>query len=275
MKTGERWSCWKSLIAVLGPALPLLLLQVCGCAKDRASVEKHLMEVRHSAQRQEGVPDSYRVGCPDVLELHVYERPEMSGRYEIGADGKIELGGDYGKVRIEGRTLSEIGKLMAAEVGVSPEHVQVRVSDFRSAHVLLFGEVTGLQRSIPYRGQETVLDLLQRVGGITVGAEPKDVYVVRPHLGESHRPEVFHVDLQAIVVKQDLKTNPRILPFDQIYVGQTRQAKVERALPPWLRSMYQAIWDTRPHANPGPRREDPIPSRWMAAKKELPEAVAP
>jgi protein involved in polysaccharide export with SLBB domain len=122
----------------------------------------------------------------------------------------------------------------------------VRVLEYRSAYVLLFGEVVGSQRSAPYRGPETVLDLLQRVGGITVGAEPKDVFVVRPHLGDSQRPEVFHVDLQAIVVKHDERTNLRILPFDQIYVGETRQAKVEKALPPWLRTLSQAIWDTRP-----------------------------
>ena len=45
-----------------------------------------------------------------------------------------------------------------------------------------------------------MLDLLQRVGGIAPGAAPQDVYVVRSHLGEG-RPEVFHVDLDAIVLR--------------------------------------------------------------------------
>ena len=105
--------------------------------------------------------------------------------------------------------------------------------------------VVGQQRSVPYRGQETVLDLLQRVGGLTPGAEPDDVYVVRPHIGDNKRAEVFHVHLRAIVMKQDHKTNIRLLPFDQVYVGETRQARVEKAIPPWMQPIYRAFWNTR------------------------------
>jgi protein involved in polysaccharide export with SLBB domain len=238
MKTGKRWSSWKSLLA----GLPLLLLAP-GCVTDRAAVERNLMA--QQPQRNEGVAESYRVGCPDIVELEIDQRTEFSGHYEITADGRINLG-DYGKPRIEGRTLPEVAKLIAREIGVSPASVRVFVTEYRSQHVLLFGEVTGKQRSVPYRGPETVLDLLQRVGGITAGAAPSDVYVVRPHIGANHRPEVFHVDLDAIVLKQDHRTNLRLVAFDQIYVGETRQAKIENALPPWARWIVQAVWDTKP-----------------------------
>ena len=97
-----------------------------------------------------------------------------------------------------------------------------------------------------------MLDLLQRVGGITPGAEPKDVYVLRPHLGDNRRPEVFHVDLHAIVLKNDHRTNIRLLSFDQIYVGETRRAQIEKALPLWLRGAYQVVWHTRPPAAKAP-----------------------
>jgi protein involved in polysaccharide export with SLBB domain len=245
MKTGKRWSPWKTRIAVLLLALPMLL-NATGCAKDRASVEKNLMS-QQSTVRHEGVAERYRVGCPDAVELVVSERPEFSGRHEIDSDGRIDLG-EYGKLHIEGRTAPEIVKLVAEETGARPESVQVRVSEFRSQHVLLFGEVIGWQRSVPYRGQETVLDLLQRVGGITPGAEPRDVYVLRPHLGDNRRPEAFHVDLHAIVLKHDHQTNFRLLPFDQVYVGETRRAQIEKALPPWLRPLYQGVWNTKPEA---------------------------
>jgi polysaccharide biosynthesis/export protein len=253
MKTGVRWSCWKSSLPWLGLALTMLSLPASGCVKDRGDLEKNLLAARHSTQRNEGVEDSYRVGCPDVIELRVEPRTEFTGKYKIAPDGKIDLG-DYGKLRIEDRTPPEIATLMAAEIGVAPENVRVRVVEYHSSNVILLGEIAGSQRSIPYRGQETVLDLLQRIGGITIGAEPQDIYVVRPHLGDSQRPEVFHVDLNAIVVKHDYKTNVRILPFDQIYVGETRQAKVEKALPPWLRPLYQAVWDI--HPTPPDRRDE-------------------
>lgn len=245
MKTGERWSSWKVIAAGLVALLPLL---PTGCVKDRAAVERNLM-AQPSPEGAEAVAQRYRVACPDIIELEVPLRPEFNGKYEIAPDGRIDLG-DYGKPRIEGRMLPEVSQIIGAETGVSPMAVQARVVDFRSQHILLFGEVIGHQRSVPYRGQETVLDLLQRVGGITPGAAPDDCYVIRPHLGDNRRPEVFHVDLNAIVMKQDEQTNIRVLPFDQVYVGETRQAKIGKCIPPWLRFVSQAIWDTKPTKNP-------------------------
>ncbi len=252
MKTGERWSSWKASIAALLTAVPLL--HAAGCAMDRAAVEKNLMAQPSASAHV--VAQSYRVACPDIIALEIPQRPEFTGHYEIGADGRINLG-DYGNPRIEGRMLPEVAQVIGAETGVSPLSVQVRVVQFRSQHVVLFGEVAGQQRSVPYRGQETVLDLLQRIGGLTPGAAAEDVYVVRPHLGDNRRPEVFRVDLNAIVMKQDDRSNIRVLPFDQVYVGETRESKVEKSIPPWLRVISQAIWDTRPA-----RSQDLVSGEW-------------
>ncbi len=251
MKPGEGRSTWKAW---------LVALLLTGCATNRASVEKHLMADRAGA-RNDGVSEQYVVGCPDVLEVQIPQRPELSGQFAVQVDGRIDLG-DYGRPRVEGQPLTDIARLLAAETGSEPEEVKVRVADFRSQHLVLFGQVIGWQRTVPYEGQETVLELLQRVGGITPGAEPGDVYVVRPHLGERQRPEVFHVDLQAIVMRHDEQTNLRLLPYDQIHVGETRQARMERLLPPWLRSVYQELWGTRPR--PTDMRRDPERSRWVS-----------
>jgi len=236
MKTGKRWSSWKAIPTAFFLCGPMFLHAV-GCAKDRSLVEHQLM-TQQSLDRKDIVASHYRVGCPDTIALEVAERTEFNGRHDIGPDGRIDLG-DYGSLRIEGKTTGEIAKLLSSEIGVEPAKIKVSVITHRSQHLLLFGEVIGWQRSVPYQGQETVLDLLQRVGGITKGAEPRDVYVVRPHLGESQRPEVIHVDLHAIVVKNDQRTNIRLLPFDQIYVGETRQSQMVKAIPPWLRGGYR------------------------------------
>lgn len=245
MKTGKRWSSWKFVGTVPFWALPVLLATP-GCAKDRIAVERNLM-LQHRADGGQGVAQAYRLGCPDVVILEIDQRPEFAGRYEIGSDGRINLG-DYGKPRLEGRTLPEAITLIAGETGTAPERVRIQVAEFKSQHVVLFGEVNGLQRSVPYRGPETVLDLLQRVGGITPGAAPNDVYVIRPHVGDNQRPEVFHVDLAAIVIKHDHRTNLRVRPYDQIYVGETVRARIEKALPPWLRRPYR--WVAPPQTPP-------------------------
>jgi protein involved in polysaccharide export with SLBB domain len=219
-----------------------------GCAhnaQQRASVERNLMDDRETTTRNESVLAHYQVGCPDVLTIELANAPGVRIRQVVGADGRIELASNV-KPRVEGRSPEEIANLLASALGVSPESVDVRVAEYRSQQLFLFGQIVGWQRSVPYVGQETVLDLLQRVGGITPGAEPSDVYVVRAHIDEGGRPEVFHIDLQNIVTKHKQATNLRLLPNDQVYVGETRQARIERVIPPWMRPLYQVIWDTQP-----------------------------
>jgi protein involved in polysaccharide export with SLBB domain len=153
---------------------------------------------------------------------------------------------------------------VADTLALPADYVDVRLAEFRSQCLYLFGEVNGLQRSVPYRGQETVLDLLQRVGGITPGAAPEEVYVVRSRVLDGQRPEVFHVDLRAIVVNHDAKTNVRLEPFDQVYVGATRRARLEKCIPPWLRPLFHAVCGQFPT----PHGEDPARSRSSVADKE-------
>jgi protein involved in polysaccharide export with SLBB domain len=205
-------------------------------------LEKRL--IAHQGERNAGVIEHYQVGCPDVLQLTI-AGSSLSGDYEIGPDGRIQLG-DYCVVRVDGKTPPEIARQIAESMGAAREQVQVDVVKFRSQHVILLGQVIGWQRVVPYRGQETVLDVLRRTGGITRGAAPDDVYVVRTHLEDGRRPEIFRVDLAAILVKGDDKTNLRLMPFDQVYVGETRQCRLEKVMPPVLRPMYQMLWDTRP-----------------------------
>jgi len=67
------------------------------------------------------------------------------------------------------------------------------------------------------------------------------VQIVRSHVAEGKAPEVFHVDLAAILNKHDLQTNIPLEPFDQIYVGQNRRSKLCPCLPPWLRPLFEAL----------------------------------
>jgi protein involved in polysaccharide export with SLBB domain len=221
------------------------LLFTGGCLTGRAHVEHNLMSDRGMTAQNEAVAKQYTVGCPDVLEIRVLNRPDLGGRFTVGPQGRIELA-QLGRPRVEGRTPPQIATMLAKQAHVPLNQVRVRVADYESQEVYLFGQVTGLQRAVAYQGQETVLDLLQRTGGITPGAAPDDVYVIRTRVAEGQRPEVFHVDLHAIVLQHDQHTNIRLQPFDQIHVGETRQARVERNMPPWIRPLYETLSNTTP-----------------------------
>jgi protein involved in polysaccharide export with SLBB domain len=229
------WSALRRL-----PTL-LILLALAGCLHTHHRVSKKLMAEPVSSDGDASLAETYLVGCPDVLEVTIADRPESSRRAAVNVNGRLDLG-SLGQPRVEGRTTPAIAALLAAQAGVPADQITVRVAEYNSQQVYLFGEVNNLQRAVPYHGQETVLDLLQRAGGITKGAAPDDVYVIRPHLVEGTRPEVFHVDLRAIVLKGDQSTNLRLRPFDQINVGETEQAKFEHCIPPWLKGPYRALF---------------------------------
>jgi protein involved in polysaccharide export with SLBB domain len=244
--------------------LPLLLCLLTGCCLGRPHLDEALLADPGRDARNQGVAYLYRVGCPDVLEVTVPGRPELAGRYTVKADGRIDLG-PLGRVRVDGLRLPEIAARLAEPLGVPPETIRIRVVEYNSQQVYLVGEVAGLQRAVSYQGPETVLDLLQRTGGITPGAAPGEVHVIRAGVAEGQTPAVFHVDLQAVVLKQDQRTNLRLQPFDQLYVGESRQSCVARCMPPCFRCLYDALWgmwrpggdtETRRHGDTETRRSD-------------------
>jgi protein involved in polysaccharide export with SLBB domain len=194
--------------------------------------------------QQAQLVEHYCIGCPDLLEVTAPSRPELNAKYRVAADGRIDLG-KLGQLRVEGRTTSEAAARIAQLAGLAPNAVQLRVIGFYSQQIYLVGEVYGLQRSIPYEGPERVADLLQRAGGLAPGAALGEVRVIRSHIIDGHSPEIFQVDLQAILLKHDSRTNVVLQPFDEIHVGETAQSSLARSMPPLLLPFYESLFGLR------------------------------
>jgi protein involved in polysaccharide export with SLBB domain len=233
----------------LGP----LLCFLAGCAAGQPSLDRALLTNEGFPARAGTVAESYHVACPDVLEVRVDRRPPLSGRKAIGADGRIDLG-ELGRVRVERLTESEVACRVAEEAEIPTAWVRVQVVEYNSQQVFLIGQVAGAQRAVPYQGPETVVDLLHRIGGLTAGAAPEEVYVVRSRLVEGKRPEVFRVDLHAILLRNDPRTNVALQPLDQVFVGESGRFSFEKCVPPWLRPLYEAFCGMRrPPAKQAPQ----------------------
>jgi protein involved in polysaccharide export with SLBB domain len=95
---------------------------------------------------------------------------------------------------------------------------------------------------VPYQGPERVVELLQRVGGLTGGAELRNVYLIRSHLINDKSPEVLRIDVPAIVLRHDQRTNYVVQPFDEISVGERSSSNFAHSLPPWLLPVYQSVF---------------------------------
>lgn len=230
MYTGKRRSIWRS-----GLFAPLLAMFV-GCTGNRGQIEQALIAYRPPAAHLSQVAASYHARCPDLLQVDIAGLPRYSGPRRIGPNGRIDLE-DAGQPHIEGETVPEIARTVSESVGVSPEQVQISIAEHNSQFLYLYGEVAGSQRVVSYQGPETVLDLLHRAGGLRQGAAIGDVTVIRPHVAEGKTPEIFHIDLAAIVLRNDPDTNILLKPFDQVHIGQSRRSSYCECLPRWLRSI--------------------------------------
>jgi protein involved in polysaccharide export with SLBB domain len=225
----------------------LLGLASPGCALFPDRLHKSLLADHNPAAHARDLDAHYQIRSPDILAIDVVGRPSASGPRPVGLDGRITLHGDV-RVLAEGQTTPEVRRDIARQLGVPEAGVRVRVQEHASQFLYLFGEVGDKHHVVDYRGPETILDLLQRIGGTSEGAALGDVRVVRAHVADGRPPEVFHVDLRAILLDKDQQTNVRLEPFDRIHVGQSRSDRVACCLPPWLGALC------------GKKRKEPDPA---------------
>ena len=217
-----------------GP-LPLLALALAGCAG---------ADVFRGPPAAPAAPTgeaAYRVGCADVLEVAFADRPGWDCLASVGLDGRLPLG-ELGAPAVEGATADEVRDALAESAGVDPSRVRVRVADARAGRVYVSGPEAGRLRAVPYRGPEPVVAFLWRVGAMKQGCtDLRHVTVTRPHVADGGPPEVFKVDVGAVVLDGDHATDVVLRPADQVTVGETQRSRFSRLLPTWLRPLYRKL----------------------------------
>jgi protein involved in polysaccharide export with SLBB domain len=226
------------------PAYPLLfgrllglgLCLVAGCADHCARVRQELMSDRAVPAGERTASQPYRIGFPDVLEVMVEGRPELSGTFDVQANGCIDLG-LMGGARVEGRSTQEIEDAIARAGRLRPERVRVGVARYKSQHVYLVGEVRGQQRAVSYQGPETVVELLRRAGGLTPESSPTEITVLRYSDLADDEPEIIRVDLREVLLEGNPRTNVVVQPYDQIRIPENSRSRLAKCMHPWLRRL--------------------------------------
>jgi polysaccharide biosynthesis/export protein len=160
-------------------------------------------------------PDEfYTVGAGDVLDVVVWKDPMLSGPVTVRPDGFITLP-LINEVQVVGLTTSQLRETLEKKYSefVTSPSVTVRVTTIASNEILLIGEVAspGVYSLV---GNNTLLQLLTRAGGLTVFANRGKIRVVR-RAGE--KVTEYIVDYNAIL-KGDLKQDILLRPGDRVIV---------------------------------------------------------
>jgi polysaccharide biosynthesis/export protein len=223
------------------PALVLALAAAAGCADSRFLSKKCPQPPDREAAAAAPAPDSaYRIACPDVLEVSFIDFPAWDALASVDLDGRLPLQSP-GSPRVEGRTLDEVRGELAQLAGVTPERVEVKLAAPRSSRIFLHGPIRGRTRVVPYQGPEPVIDFLTRVGGLPPGSKLSQVYIVRPNVAAGAQPEVFRVNVPAVLIDGNPTTNVTLRPSDEVYVGETSRSVFARVLPDWLGIVYRRV----------------------------------
>lgn len=234
-------------------ALVALAFCALGCAISPRLKDKSLSRIGETPARE--LERGYKVHAPDVLEIEVEGRDDLDALVAVAADGRIPLD-DGRRARVDGMPVAEIARTVADLLDLQPEQVRVRVAEHRSQVVFVEGEVEGQARAVPYIGPETLPGFLRRAGGLTEAAAPEQVEVRRSNSAEGRAPETIRTDLTEYERHPEAARQIRLMPFDQVSVGTSKQSIVRRCLPPCL----GWFWPGSHKANPSAATAENPPS---------------
>jgi polysaccharide export outer membrane protein len=147
-----------------------------------------------------GVSD-YRVGPQDLIEITVFQVPDLSRTVRVNSGGQISLP-LIGVVQAGGLTIPELEKALAAKLSqkyLQEPQVTAFVKEFTSQRVTLEGSVAkpGIY---PLTGRTTLLQAIAMGGGLDRVADPRGVVIFR-QIGGKKMGAVF--DLRNIRAGKD------------------------------------------------------------------------
>lgn len=162
-------------------------------------------------------PVASTLGAGDVVEVRVFQEPELSGVYQVGTDGDIifplcksvSVGGLTANLAAE-----SIRDCLARKYMRDPQ-VSVLVKEYNSKKVFVFGEVQK-PGTFPYQDGMSVVQAVTLAGGFTKTAAQNSTSVTR-HVGGTETK--IKVSVQDIALGK--ASNFTLEPGDIVYVPES------------------------------------------------------
>ena len=171
-------------------------------------------------QEQQNLPvNDYKIGTKDLLEIKVFELPELNQTVRVAEDGSISLS-LLGKIDVAGLTAQELEKKLASILDqkyTKGAHVTVFIKEYQKVSV--FGAV-GRSGNYELVGPTTLLQVISLAGGLTAEAG-NELYVFRQ--GKDGQKTKIPVNLKDLTsgnqnLNIDLQPNDVVsIPIDQMF----------------------------------------------------------
>jgi len=184
---------------------------------------------------------TYKIGPGDSLEVFVWDNPDISRTVTVRPDGKINTP-LIDDLIASGKTPSELSREIEKGLSkfVRDPLVAVIVNEFKGIYqqqVRVIGQISGgsgssggsggsggsgsssgsrySAKTLPYRKEMTLLDLMIQLGGIGEYGDGNRSSIIRNIDGTTHQ---FGVRIDDLIEDGDLTANVKILPGDILIV---------------------------------------------------------
>ncbi len=212
----------------LATGFALIVLASCqapnaGPARRSAGPEHPSQEIALAPQR---VPE-YRIQEGDKLSFRFYYTPELNSDQVVRADGKISL--TYvPDLAVSGLTVDAVrSAASAAYVGILNDPViTVTVMASTAGRVFIGGEVYR-PGEIALSGRSSFLQMLFKAGGLKPSAAAGKILLIRRD--DQGAVARLRLDAAAMLAGEAQPADPRLLPYDIVYVPKSTIAKVDEA----------------------------------------------
>jgi len=157
----------------------------------------------------------YKLGPLDVLDIVVFQVPDLSGTFQVGSDGSLGLP-LVGNIRAAGRTAQEVKKEITSKLAASylqQPQVTVTVTGFYSQKVTVDGTVAKPGVFPVSKGGSTLLEYIALAGGMPRQADPSNVVIFR-EIGGKRMAARFDV----AQIRKGAATDPIVYGGDTIVV---------------------------------------------------------
>jgi polysaccharide export outer membrane protein len=162
----------------------------------------------------------YTIGGADLLEITVYQQPDLDRKLRVSQNGTISFP-LAGLVKVGGLSTADAGALLADRLKdyiVNPQ-VTIFIREYGNKKVFVLGEVSKPGSfELPTEAKLTVLEAVSLAGGFTNIAAPDRTKVIRRVDGKS---QSISIEVSAVTKRGQKEKDIALEPGDVVFVPQS------------------------------------------------------
>lgn len=173
--------------------------------------------------RAQGDGGAYRIGPKDLVDIKVFEEPQLNGERRVDEDGNVTLP-LIGDVQAAGLTEAEFAARLTEVLSkyMQRASVEIHVREFRARPISLIGAVK-MPGPLPYSGRWTLLEALTAAGGLA-DAHGDVIYVLRR--AENGLTDQVTISVADLMVKAYPHANLPLFANDLVNVTPAEQVVI-------------------------------------------------